>query len=69
MAICTLATYKLLIIKLGEYSRIATLISLGVAVVSYFICVIKIKVLSKEDFELLPAGNKIYNFLHKIKMT
>ena len=69
MAICTLLTYKLLIIKFGEYSRIATLISLGVAVLSYFICVVKINVLSKEDFELLPGGTKIYRLLQKVKLV
>lgn len=68
MAVCTFATYKLLVLKFGEYSRIATLISLIVAVVSYLIAVIKIKVLSEDDYRLLPGGERIYSIFKKIKL-
>lgn len=53
---------------LGISSVIATVIGIGVAVVSYFILVVLFKILSEEDIYMLPNGEKIYRFLQKIKL-
>ena len=50
-------------------SRIATLISLVIAVLTYALMIIKLKVLDKNDYYMLPAGEKIYNFLARIKLV
>ena len=69
MGVCAFGCYKGLASVLGEYSRIATLISLVFAVFVYAISIIKLKALNEEDFKLLPAGDKIYKVLQKIKLV
>ena len=69
MGACAFFSYKLLAIYLGEYSRIATMISLAIAVVSYGLSIILLKVLDKDDYEMLPAGDKIYKLLSKFKLA
>lgn len=49
-------------------SKIATLLSVGVGVVIYLFALLILKVLSKEDILMMPFGEKIYNFLVKIKI-
>ena len=54
---------------LGYSSRIMTIVSLIVAVLVYLLSVVKLKILSKDDYSLLPAGEKIYKILSKIKLV
>lgn len=56
------------ILVLGMASSIATIIGIAFAVMIYAILVILFKVLSKEDLEMLPKGDKIYQFLQKMKL-
>lgn len=56
------------ILVLGVASRIATMIGIGMAVVVYAILVILFKILSKEDIEMLPNGEKMYRILQKLKI-
>jgi len=56
------------ILTIGVASMIATVIGIIVAIIVYVILVVVFKVLSKEDFEMLPNGEKIYRFLQKIKL-
>lgn len=69
MGVITLGCYKGLAIVFGEYSRIATVISLLIAVMSYALAVIKLKILNEDDYKMLPAGEKIYKVLRKIKLV
>ena len=46
--------------------RLATILALLLAVVIYAIAVIGLKILSKEEIEDLPQGNKIYKILVKV---
>jgi stage V sporulation protein B len=69
MAIVSLLTKIALDNVLGNGSRIATIVSLLVAVSSYAIAVIKLKVLSKEEYYILPAGEKLYSILTKLKLV
>lgn len=50
-------------------SKIATILSILVAVVVYMLALILIKVFKEEDYQMLPYGTKIYGFLQKIKFV
>lgn len=56
------------ILMLGITSTIATIIGIVIAVIIYFILIVLFKVLSKEDIYMLPNGEKIYQFLRKMKI-
>ena len=45
--------------------RLATLISLGCAVVVYAIAIVLLKTLNKEDYLAIPKGEKIYKLITK----
>ena len=49
-------------------SRIVTISAIALAVVSYIIALIILKVFNRDDFHMLPYGDKIYNFLKKLKL-
>ena len=48
--------------------RIATVFAIVVAVITYAISIITLKIFSKEDILMLPKGEKIYSVLRKIKI-
>ncbi len=68
MSVFVMFSYYLGHMALGD-SRINTIIALLVAVISYFIAVVKLNVYSKNDYLLLPAGEKIYKILTKLKLV
>ena len=68
MGVLAFVSYKLFASFLGEYSRIATLFGLMIAVISYALSVVKLKILSEEDYKSLPAGEKILKVLKKVKL-
>lgn len=49
-------------------SRIVTISAIALAVVSYILALIILKVFNRDDFHMLPYGDKIYNFLKKLKL-
>ena len=49
-------------------SKLATVISLVIAVVTYGLSVAILKVLTKEEILMLPLGSKIYKILNKLKI-
>ncbi len=53
---------------LGMVSTLATILGIVVAVMVYFVFIILLKVLSKEDILMLPNGEKIYQLLQKLKI-
>lgn len=67
MGIATLASYKLIYTILSS-NVIAVLVSIVIAVAVYAVLVFGFKILSKEEIELLPSGNKLYNLLTKLKI-
>lgn len=67
MSVISYAIYQGILV-LGVAGRIATIIGIGMAVVVYAILVILFKILSKEDIEMLPNGEKIYRILQKLKI-
>ena len=48
--------------------RIVTILSLTTAIVIYGICIIILKVFTKEEICMLPCGEKIYKMFYKLKI-
>ena len=67
MMIFSYASY-LFIMNLASSIRLATIIAIVVAIIVYAISVILLKIFSKSDILMLPKGEKIYNFLVKLKI-
>ena len=66
MGICSYFSYIVLsgIIPI----KLATIVSIIIAVIIYILAIITLKVLKKEEFEMLPGGTKIYKILEKLKI-
>ena len=69
MAVFAILSFNGIKLLLGHSSRIMTLVALIVAVITYALSIIKLKILSKDDYLLLPAGDKIYKILTKVKLV
>lgn len=71
-----LASAIMVIISYGLYiniiniigSKLATVVSLIVAVITYGLAVVTLKILTKEEILMLPLGNKLYKILNKLKI-
>ena len=57
-----------ILIKFIDSSRVVTLLAIATAIISYFLAVIKLKIFEREDYHMLPFGDKIYKVLEKIKL-
>ena len=66
MAICSYFSYITLSGIIA--TKLATILSILIAVVIYIISIIALKVLSKEEMEMIPGGSKVYNILEKLKI-
>ena len=66
MGICTYFIYSAL--KGIIIERLATIIALFVAVVIYTLAIVVLKIFTKDEFKMMPAGDKIIKFLEKIKI-
>ena len=66
MGICSYGVY--LLSNMIHPGRIAAIISILFAVIIYFIVVVILKIFTKEEILMIPMGNKIYNFLLKLKL-
>lgn len=68
-AIMGVISYGLYINIIGIIgAKLATIISLIVAVLTYGLAVAVLKILTKEEILMLPMGNKIYKILNKLKI-
>lgn len=67
MSVISYAIYQGSLI-LGMSGTVATIIGIAMAVIVYAIFVILFKILSKEDIEMLPNGEKMYRILQKMKI-
>lgn len=63
MAICSYATYILLIKFISI--KIATIMALAMAVLVYSLALVVLKLFAKEEIYMLPFGQKIYRILEK----
>lgn len=66
MGICSYFTY--FILKGIILERMATIIAIFVAIAIYILAVVVLKIFSKEEFQALPAGDKIIKILEKFKI-
>lgn len=66
MGICSYFIY--LALKGIIIERLATIIALFVAVVIYTLSIVVLKIFTKGEFKMMPAGDKIIKFLEKIKI-
>ena len=66
MGICSYFIYSAL--KGIIIERLATIIAIMVAVVIYALAIVVLKVFTKDEFKMMPAGDKIIKFLEKIKI-
>lgn len=70
MGIAAAAVYKGIMLVISESfasNLIATVISIIIAAVIYFFMVFRLNILSADEIKQLPAGNKIYKKLKKLK--
>ena len=66
MGICSYFSY---IALTGIISaKMATIVSIIIACIIYVLAVIALKILTKEEIEMLPGGQKIYKVLEKLKI-
>lgn len=71
MGIAAFAIYKAIMLVFNETfvsNLAATVISIAVAAILYFFMVFKLRILSADEVKQLPAGNKIYRGLVKLKL-
>ena len=66
MGICSYFTYLMLEGIIIE--RLATIIAILVAVIIYVIALVVLKVFTREEYKMLPAGDKIVKILEKMKI-
>ena len=63
MCICTISAYNCFSNILG--SRLSTIIALAIAVITYVLSVIVMKIFNEEEISMLPSGGKVYMWLVK----
>ena len=63
MAVCSYASYLLLVKFLAM--KIATIIALAIAVITYALTLVVLKLFTKEEIYMIPFGQKIYKVLEK----
>lgn len=66
MAICSYFMYSLLLGIIAE--KLATIIAIVSAVVIYALAIVVLKVFTKQEIKMLPAGDKICMILEKLKI-
>ena len=66
MGICSYFIY--LVLKGIIIERLATIIAIIVAAIVYVLSIIVLKVFTKDEFKMMPAGDKIVKILEKIKI-
>ena len=64
MSVCSYAIYLLIAGIIP--GKIATIISIGMAVIIYITAVVALKIFTKEEILMIPYGQKIYKILEKL---
>lgn len=67
MAVAAVCTYNISL-KVVHSVSLSTLVSISVAAVIYLVMLLVIKELTREDFKMLPFGDKMSNLLIKLKL-
>ena len=66
MGVCSYFVY--LTLKGIIIERLATIIAIIFAVIIYILAIVVLKVFTKEEIKMLPAGDKIVKVLEKFKI-
>ena len=66
MAICSYFMYSVLVGIIAE--KLATILAIVFAVIIYALAVVALKVFTKEEVQMMPAGDKICSILTKLKI-
>ena len=66
MGICSYFIYSSILGIIG--AKLATIIAIGTAVIIYALAIIALKLFSKEELLMIPAGEKIVKILEKLKI-
>ena len=66
MGICSYFSYLTLSGIIA--GKLATIIAIIIAVIVYALAIVALKVFSKEEIQMMPAGEKIYKVLRKLKI-
>ena len=66
MAICSYFIYYVLSGIIVE--KLATILAIGFAVIIYGLAIVALKVFTKEEVQMMPAGDKILSILTKLKI-
>lgn len=66
MAICSYFIYSLLLGIIAE--KLATIIAIILAMIIYALAIIALRVFTKQEIKMLPAGDKICIILEKLKI-
>lgn len=66
MGICSYFSYLTLCGIIVQ--KLATIIAIVIAVIIYALAIVALKVFSKEEIQLIPAGSKICKVLEKLKI-
>ena len=67
MGIGAYAIYSLLMM-LTSINIVSVIISILISVIFYFLLILKLNVLSKEEMEMLPMGDMLYSAAKKFKL-
>lgn len=66
MGICSYFSYLTLCGIIVQ--KLATIIAIVIAIIIYALAIVALKVFSKEEIQLIPAGSKICKVLEKLKI-
>ena len=66
MGICSYFSYLTLSGIIAQ--KLATIVSIIIAVIVYILAIIALKVFSKEEVQMMPGGGKICKVLEKLKI-
>jgi len=68
MGAATIAVYKIIMLTVGS-NILGVLISMAAAVLVYFVTIFKTRTITREEMNLIPKGDLIYNFAVKMKIA
>lgn len=66
MGICSYFSYLMLYRIIA--TKLATIIAIAIAVVTYTLAIVALKLFSQEEIEKMPRGERIYQVLRKLKI-
>ena len=66
MGICSYFSY--VVLKGIIVERLATILAIIIATIIYILSVVALRIFTKDEFKMMPAGDKIVRILEKFKI-